>query len=58
MAICLLVLQLNRIKVGGKKIAGGDYSASSIRAHGVGHQEHAQALNNIGLGMAKAVRSG
>ncbi|MGE4484436.1 MAG: sensor histidine kinase [Oscillospiraceae bacterium] len=54
--LCFIMLQLNKLKRGAEKIAFGDYTYKidtqnmfwDIKAH-------AGALNNIGLGMSKAV---
>ena len=54
--LCFIMLQLNKLKRGGEKIALGDYTYKidtqnmfwDIKAH-------AGALNSIGLGMSKAV---
>ncbi len=54
--LCFIVLQLNRLKLGGEKIAAGDYSCK-IDAEKLfwDIKKHAETLNNIRLGMSKAV---
>ncbi len=56
LGLCFLMLQLNRLKQGGARIASGDYSVKIDTKNMLWDMKsHGEALNNIGLGMLKAV---
>ena len=54
--LCCIVLQWNKLKQGGAKIAAGDYSCK-IDTHNLlwDMKKHAETLNSIGFGMTKAI---
>ncbi len=56
LGLCFLILQMQALKEGGKRIAGGDY-ISKIDTKNMfwDIKAHAEALNNIGAGMSRAV---
>lgn len=56
--LCYITLELNRLKRYGEKIAEGDYSGKIDTKYMLWEiKTHAETLNNIGLGMSKAVEA-